>query len=492
MRPLQLADPERPVYRQIADEIRAQIEAGELATGARLPAIRTLSGELGVNRDTVALAYDSLASLGLVEATVGRGTFVRAPGAPERVDAVDLAYSPQVESLLALANARPRFGTGGDTVALHSLIPDPAFYPIEAFRRAFNRVVAEQGAELFLYGTPEGHTGLREVLAERFEREGMRVGASNIVLCHGASQGIALAVRLFAQPGDAVAVEAPTYQNVLGTLAGLGVRPVPVPTDAAGPDLAALERVLSRPDVKALYTIPTFHNPLGTTTSLAHRRALLDVAARCRVAVIEDAFEMDLRFTGRSVPSLAALDDRGVVVHLFSFSKSLFPGVRVGSITASGRAVEALVVLKQATDLSDSLPLQGALAEFIASGAYDRHLARLRRVLRSRRDALVEALADAMPEGTTWTEPEGGYQVWVELPIDVDTRDLLADAARAGVQFAPGSQFWPDGGPSRGLRLTLAQADERQIRAGVEALARVVRERSEAESGARPASRVHL
>jgi DNA-binding transcriptional MocR family regulator len=213
---------------------------------------------------------------------------------------------------------------------------------------------------------------------------------------------------------------------------------------------------------------------MGTTTGLAHRRALLDVARRAGVPVIEDGYEMDLRFAGASVAPLAGLDPTGVVVHLFSFSKSLFPGARVGAVSVRGRLREALLALKHASDLSDSLPLQVALAEFVASGEYDRHLARLRRVLRSRRDALLEALAAHMPDGSRWTHPEGGYQVWLELPGVLDTRDLLADAVAQGVLFAPGSQFYSDGRPSNGLRLSFAMAGEDALRSGVERLGRVV------------------
>jgi DNA-binding transcriptional MocR family regulator len=257
-----------------------------------------------------------------------------------------------------------------------------------------------------------------------------------------------------------------------------------------GLDLVALERALERPEVKLLYTIPTFHNPMGTTTSPGHRRALLDIAARCGKPVVEDAYEMDLRFEGRPVPPLAALDASGLVVHLSSFSKSLFPGVRVGAVVARGRLVDALLALKQASDLSDAMPLQAALAEFMASGAYDRHLAKLRRVLRGRRDALLQALEEWMPAATRWTQPEGGYQVWVELPEGTDTSELLADAVGAGVLFAPGAQFNHDGRPSRCLRLTFAMADEEGLRRGVAALGEVIRRRGAAAP--RRADRVHI
>ena len=465
-----------PVYRQIADQIRARVAAHDLPAGSRLPPIRELAQRLRVNRDTVALAYEELARDGLVESTVGRGTFVA--GAPPVPGG---GFSPVLSSLaervVQLERSRPRFGSGQQAVPMHSLVPDPSLYPAEPFRRVLNRVLQEGGPELLLYGGPGGHAPMREVMARRLGAEGLEVDASEVVLCHGASQGIALALRLFAEPGDAVALEEPTYNNVLAAASGLGLEVVPVPMRADGADLSVLERVLARPEVKLFYTIPTFHNPMGTSTGVGHRRALLEVAARCGKPVVEDAYEMDLRLEGRPVPPLAAFDRAGLVVHLSSFSKSLFPGVRVGAVTARGRLVDALLALKQATDLSDAMPLQAALAEFVSSGAYDRHLAKLRRVLRGRRDALLAALAEHMPEGTRWTEPEGGYQVWVELPERIDTSELLPDAVGAGVLFAPGAQFHHDGRRSSCLRLTFAMADEAALRRGVAALGEVIRGR---------------
>lgn len=477
-----------PYYSQIAAQIRAQVAAGRLRAGERLPAIRDLARDLGVNRDTVALAYEELAASGVVESTVGRGTFVRAAAPGSEV------FEPELSQLAGRAldfeRARPRFGHGGDAVPLHALIPDPGLYPIDDFRRHLNRVLAREGRELMRYGGPQGHPRLRQVLAERLRRDAFPVAADELVLCHGASQGISLALRLFADPGDCVALEEPTYNNALAAVSALGLRTAAVPMRDDGPDLVALERALERPEVKLFYTIPTFHNPMGTTSSLANRRGLLEIAARCRKPVVVDAYQMDLRLGGRAVPPLAALDRTGRVVSLLSFSKSLFPGLRVGAVAARGRAVDALLALKQATDHSDSIPIQAALASFLEGGAYDRHLARVRRVLRARRDALLEALAAEMPSGTRWTAPEGGFQVWVELPGDVDTGDLLADAVGAGVLFAPGSQFQHDGRPSPCLRLSYSLCDEDGLRRGVAALAASLRERL--ESTPRVAAGVHI
>ncbi len=480
----------RPVYRQIADHFRSEIAAEVLGSGARLPAIRNLARSLRVNRDTVALAYEELAAEGVVESAVGRGTFVRLAPRRNPAKAFEPSLSPLTERLLEFGRGRPHFGSGNGAVPMHAVMPDPSLYPADSFRRVLNRVLLDSGPELFIYGGPQGHEGLREVVAERLRKVAIDLVADEIVLCHGASQGISLGLRLFTEPGDSVALEEPTYTNLLATAFGLGLKPAPIPMREDGLDLAILDRTLERPEVKLLYTIPTFNNPLGTTSTCEHRRALLEIAARHGKPVIVDDYEMDLRFSGRHVPSLAALDTTGLVVLLTSFSKSLFPGVRVGAIVARGRLVDALVALKSATDLSDAMPLQAAVAEFVARGHYDRHLVRLRRILRSRRDALLDALARELPPGARWTTPEGGYQVWIELPDGIDTGELLTDAVGEGVLFAPGSQFCSDGRASNGLRLSFAMTNEDGLRRGVEALGRVLRARF--ASPPRRAAKVHI
>ncbi len=470
-----------PVYRQIALQIRAQVERGDLSEGDRLPPIRALAAELGVNRETVSSAYEELAAQGIVDAHVGRGTFVRgrrprglAPVAPGCAP-----LSARAERLLDFERARVSYGAGRGAIAFHKLVPDARHFPVDAFRRSIVRAMSELGAQLLGYGDPRGYQGLRVLIAEQLRASGVVVGPDELVLCQGASQGIALALRLFADTGDAVAVEEPTYQNALATLAALGLRGVPVPMRRAGADLDALERALARPDVKAFYTIPTFHNPMGVSTSLEHRRELLAIAGRHGKAIIEDAYEMDLRYVGRAVASLAGLDDEGLVVKLLSFSKSLFPGVRIGAVVARGRHVDALLALRHAADLGGALPLQAALADFMSTGAYERHLAGQRKRLRSRRDALIRALRAEMPEGATWTEPEGGLQLWLELPAPLDSRELFADALRAGVLVSPGFQFNCDGRPSRGFRLSVGSVNEAEIEEGVQRFGKVIRERLE-------------
>ncbi len=468
-----------PVYQQIADQIRGQVASGELAPGDRLPPIRELARQLGVNRDTVSTAYETLAAEGVVDGKVGRGTYVRGlrPRPSSLRAPVSVRLAAGAERLLDFDRARVSYGAGRGAIPLHALKPDPAHFPLDAFRRAVARAFTEMGPEVLNYGDPQGYLGLREVIAESLRVAGTLVGPESIVLTQGASQAISLALRLFTDAGDAIAIEEPTYHNALAAITGLGLQAVPVPMHANGCDLDALDRALARHDVRAFYTIPTFHNPMGVSSDLAHREELLAIAAKRGKPVIEDAYEMDLRFTGRPLPSLAALDQDGLVVQLLSFSKSLFPGLRSGALVARGRHVDALLALRNAADLGGALPLQVALADFIRSGAYERHLVALRKRLRSRRDALLAALALEMPEGAEWTTPEGGYQVWLDLPAPLDSREVFADALAAGVLFAPGYQFHFDRRPSRGLRLSIGLADEDTLREGIARLARVVKER---------------
>ncbi len=482
-----------PFYRQIADQIRAQVRDGQLGPGDRLPPIRELARNLGVNRDTVSTAYETLAAEGVLDAKVGRGTFVRGlrprdtrPAAP-----VETRLAGGTERLVDFERARVAYGAPGDAIQLHALKPDPSLFPAEAFRRALNRIFVSRGPEILDYGDPQGDLGLREAIVERLRVAGCRVDAAQVILCQGASQGISLALRLFAEAGDEIAVEEPTYHNALAASTALGLGMTAVPMRPDGADLDALDRALARPEVKLFYTIPTFHNPMGTTTSLAHRQELLAIAARHGKPVIEDAYEMDLRLSGRPVPSLLALDEEGLVVQLLSYSKSLFPGLRCGALIARGRHVEALLALRHAADLGGALPLQAALGDFLRTGAYDRHLATLRRKLRERRDALLESLETELPEGARWQRPEGGYQVWVEMPEPLDTRELFVDAVRAGVLFAPGHQFLLDGRGSSGMRLSIALATPAEIRRGIALLGALVRERLR-EQGSQRASRIDV
>jgi GntR family transcriptional regulator/MocR family aminotransferase len=468
----------KPVFRQIVDYLRQAIEAGRLEPGTKLEPIRVLAQQLGVNRETVADAYRELESLGLTESTVGRGTFVLARSVDRRPAApAPRPFVPILARAIEAAASRPviDYSAAPDAVRLEGIPGCPAFFPVEDFRKAINQVMQRDGRSLLEYGDSKGYLALRRVLVDRLARVGIQTDVDDVVITGGSTQGVAIAARLFCDPGDAVVVESPSYPGAATIFLAAGLRLAPVPMGPAGLDLDALDTLLARGGVRLVYTMPSFHNPLGISTSLDHRRRLLEITARHGVPVLEDDFEHDLRVRGRAAPPLKALDRTGNVVYVSTFSKVLFPGVRVGWLVADRRVSEAATVLNRALDLASSPVLQAALAQFCRVGGYDRHVKRITREIERRFTAAEAALARHLPEGTTFTRPEGGFVVWVTLPAAIDTLAMLPAARAAGVVYAPGQTFFADGRRSSALRFSVAQASVDEIERGVRALGEVVR-----------------
>jgi DNA-binding transcriptional MocR family regulator len=479
-----------PVARQVVTYLRRAIDAGRLAGGARLPPIRDLARDLGVNRETVADAYRQLAALGLAESGVGRGTFVRG-GASRRAPAAPAAgptFAATLSRTAAAAAALPVVDYDAPTgaVRLERLVPDPALYPLDAYRRAIEATLRAEGTAVLDYGDPRGHAELRRVLAERLAHVGIEASPEEIVVTGGSTQALAIAARAFCDAGDAVAVESPTYPGLLATLTSLGLRALPVPLAADGLDLDALEDLLARGGVRLVCTMPTFQNPTGLTTDVEHRRRLLAVATRHGVPVLEDDFQHDLRGSGRPAPPLRALDRSGHVIHVGTFSKALFPGPRVGWLVASPDSVCAATALKRAMDLASSPLAQAALARFCRAGDYDRHLRRVTRELALRHARAAAALARHLPAGSSFTRPEGGLALWVTLPEALDTLALLPAAKERGVVYTPGALFYPDGRRSSSLRLAVGAAAADAVERGVRALGDAARDALTRPRRARP------
>jgi 2-aminoadipate transaminase len=485
-----------PVYRQIADGIRAALQDGRLETGAKLPPTRDLARALGVNRNTVVAAYDALAAEGLVTSHTGRGTFVAAPGrgtAPQGAgaptfrasDAWQTSFSRAVDgpAVAGLLSAY-RVAMSSEGISFAGSYPAAELMPVEAFRKALDAVLARRGAEILSYGPTAGFPPLRDAIAEEMRRKGSTAWGDGILLTSGSQQAVDLVFRTMLDRGDAAVIEEPTYSGALSALASLGARIVSVPMDDDGirPDLlaAALER--HRP--RLLYLQPTFHNPTARVMSEPRRLEVLSLASRFGCAVVEDDWASDLRFEGTDVPTLHALDAGRGVVYLSTFSKKLLPGIRVGWVAAPPAVLERLVALKQIEDHGSSPLLQAALHEFLAGGGLAEHLDRVLPAYKARRDIMLRAMERHFPEGVAWTKPAGGLFLWVTLPRGIGGPDLFVAARERRVLFSPGELFHSDGSGSDTLRLTYASVQPAQIESGIAVLGELVRERSAARTGA--------
>ena len=371
-----------------------------------------------------------------------------------------------------------------DILSFAGGIPDPALFPAEAFATAFAEALTPaHQAQALQYSISEGYLPLRRWLADHMGTLGVPCGADNILITSGSQQALDYLGKLFLSPGDTALVGWPTY---LGALAAFNAYEpaydrLRINTNRAPEDYrTAAEAAGGR--VKMAYLSADFANPTGETVDEAGRERLLDLAETLDCAVIEDAAYQALRYDGTPVPPILALEiaRKGSIeacrtLYCGSFSKTLSPGLRVGWVVAPQAVIRQLVLMKQAADLHSSTINQIAIHR-VAETLFDSHVASLRTTYRSRRDAMLAALARHMPEGVDWTRPEGGMFVWLTLPQGMDGAALLArslDTVR--VAFVPGRAFFADGSGANTLRLSFSCASEEMIEEGMARLGQLLR-----------------
>jgi 2-aminoadipate transaminase len=496
-----------PLYVQLRDQLRALVHAGDLRPGDRIPASRELATMLGVHRTTVANAYAELESEGLIQGHVGRGTFIKGNGnglkiTPPAPPVLNGANGIRWELLFADERGEEvlsRLTASVPENALSFVMARPAeeYFPIEELQICVNAVLRREGTEVLKLGPSDGYPPLKEALLDLLRREGLTLKDENLLITDGCQQSLDLISKSFVRPGDSVILENPTYPGAVSIFNGARARclAVPVRTHAEpgtslGVDVDALEATLAANRVKLIVLTPDFQNPTGTSMPLASRRKLLDLAARYQVPVVEDHIYARLHAREERVPSLKHLDRANLVIHIDSFAKVAFPGLRVGWIVAPPAAIERLRQVKQTTDLHTDQLAQAVLAEFLRRGLFSKHVAKMRKVYASRLSALDEALRKHMPEETRWTRPEGGMCLWLELPPGFDASELLIHVKERGVIFAPGRYFYVQGPLPNTLRLGFAGLDEKQIARGVTIMADLLRvEMRKRQRGVRRAER---
>jgi DNA-binding transcriptional MocR family regulator len=348
-------------------------------------------------------------------------------------------------------------------------VPAPECLPVEELADCARAALERDGARILSYGPGGGYEPLREWIASRHG-----VGPERVILTSGSLQGfVFLAQHLLSRGRRCVLVEAPTYDRPLKILAALGADVVALPQDDDGLDLDALERELESEAKPAfLYTIPTFQNPSGRTLSLERRHRLVELAQLHDLLVLEDDPYGLVRYEGEPVPSLFELEGGHRVAYSSSFSKTIAPGVRVGYFVLPVDVASAVEALAVSTYISPPFLTQATVHEFLRRGNFGPNLERVRALLRVRRDTMLAALDEALPDGASCSRPGGGYFVWVELPEPVSSADLLERAADVDVTFVRGSDFFPGGsGGANALRLAFSFVSPAEIAEGVARLA---------------------
>lgn len=373
-----------------------------------------------------------------------------------------------------------------DMISFAGGLPAPEFFPVDECRSACERMLTEQAAQALQYGTTEGLLPLREMIVRHMARYGILAKPSNVLITSGSQQALDLVGKLFLNAGDEVLVENPTYLGALQAWRAYEPRFVPIAMDEDGVRVDALEEALQRHAPKFLYLMPNFQNPTGITLSELRRQRIVELASRHHVPIIEDDPYGQLRFEGDHLTPLCVLDAERAhggalgsapephVLYVSTLSKLLAPGLRIGWITGPDRVISSLVQIKQGTDLHTGTLAQ-TLAHLVCSrGFLDRHIQQLRRVYAERRDAMLTALAEHMPDGVRWTRPEGGLFLWLTLPVELNSRGVLEKALVRKVAFVPGESFHAAGGGQNTLRLNFSHCAPERIAGGVQRLARVI------------------
>ena len=376
----------------------------------------------------------------------------------------------EIRALFAVAN-RP------EVVSLAGGMPYLQGLPLDLLGDLAKTLITTRGQTALQYGSAQGDETLREQILDVMQLEGIDAHPDDIVVTTGSQQALDLVVRIFVNPGDVVVAEAPSYVGALGVFQAAQAEVVHTPLDPAGLVPAALEETLAAlahagRRVKLLYTVPNFHNPAGVTLSAERRPQVLEIARRYGVLVLEDNPYGLLGFEGDPIPALRSLDPDGVV-YLGSFSKTFAPGYRVGWAVAPHAIREKLVLASESAILCPSNAAQLAISTYLASCDWRAQIKAFRELYRERRDAMVGALAEHLPDAS-WTVPDGGFYTWVRLPAGLDAKAMLPRAVTARVAYVPGTAFYADGRGGEHMRLSYCFPTPERIREGVRRLAGVV------------------
>ncbi len=475
-----------PLYQQIESYIRQGILSGSLGPETRLPAIRELALELGVNRITVENAYAELEADNLIFSRVGSGTYVLPPNDIPLIPK-DKPGTPWPLWQQELQNRTGgyrgvspiellRDGQHPNPINFSEGVGDARLIPVDEFRKVIQTVMRRDGICALEYGDRRGYTPLRNTIAHVLASQGIQVQADNILVTAGSQQSLSLVAQLLLKPGDTLLVERPTYAGALDLFRALGYKVVGVPVDENGLQVDRLEKLLQLHHPKLIYTIPNFQNPTGTSLSGPRRRQLIQLADRYNIPILEDDFVGDLRYEGRAQPALKALDPGGRVIYVSTFSKMLMPGLRVGFLVAEGPVYDGLLTFKRLNDLATSNLIQRALEVYVTVGRYQAHLRHTTQVYRKRRDAMISAIHHYLSGRVHANHPQGGLFIWLELREGFSADALLPVACKEGVAFTPGSLFYPDDREGVNyLRLNFVTNPPDQIEEGIRRLAKAMR-----------------
>ena len=466
------------LYMRIFHRIAKMIEQGALRPGDRVPSVRRLSRQESVSISTVLQAYTQLEAQGLIEARPQSGFYVK-----------PRLWQPPAEPGMSKPSAKATPVSAGEMtlnilkavrnpelVALGTAIPSPELLPLQQLNRMMASIGRRDQSAGAAYDVPPGALQLRVQIARRALDYGCLLSPDDIVTTTGCQEALNLCLRAVAGPGDTIAVESPTYYGILQIIGALGMKALEIPTHPRdGVSLDALEYALDRERIAACLFTPTFNNPLGSSMPDESRKRLVVMLAERGLPLIEDDIYGDIAFGPERPRAAKSYDTQGLVLLCDSFSKTLAPGYRVGWC-APGRFQKKVEHLKFTSTIASATLPALAVAEFLATGGYEHHLRKVRRVYAEQVRLMTASIALHFPEGTKVTRPQGGHVLWVEMPPKVDSLDLFHQALAAKVSIAPGPLFSAKGKYRNCVRLNCGTPWGEPLEAALKTLGALARQ----------------
>lgn len=351
-------------------------------------------------------------------------------------------------------------------------LPNPKSFPVAEIGEAVSEVLSQNGDEILQYSTTEGYLPLREYIAERYSKKGLKVNADEILITNGSQQGIDLVSKVFLNKGDKVLVENPTYLAAIQSFGLFEPQFISVPLLEDGVDIDSLQRILEENKIKMFYSVTNFQNPTGITYSKEKRQKLAEILKNEDTVFVEDNPYGEIRFLGKDIPPVKAYLEDSVLFG--SFSKIVSPGMRLGWIVANEEIMEKIIIAKQASDLHSNYFTQRAVYQYLTHNNIDEHIENIKEMYRNQRNMMVSMIEKYFPENVEYTKPEGGMFLWVTLPEGVSSMDLFDLAIKENVAFVPGQAFYVDGSGINSLRLNFSNSNEEQIEEGIKRLGNAI------------------
>ena len=466
---------DEPIYLQIENYIKYMIKNNMVVTDAKLPSSRDLSKILGVSRNSVIVAYENLEADGIVYTIKGRGTFV-SKNKEDYKNGWKVSWDNMINNYGRLAEeldiVKTEIPWERGMISFKSISPDGSLFDIDEFKKSFLNRISLEGDKILNYGYAKGYKPLIDYLLEYMKQKGVSIGNKDIIITNGFTEGLEMILNTFCNPGDKILCENPTHNTSIKIMKILGLDIIGVKMNQDGIDIEELENKLKNNKIKFGYLIPSYHNPTGIVMKAEKRQQVYKLFRKYDIPIIEDGFNEELLYNSTHISPLSSIDKGGNgVIYISSFSKILFPGLRVGWILADKRIIDVLESVKRCKNIHTSFLDQGILYEYLKSGAFDKNVKKIRKVYREKYDFALNCINKYIKPDFIWGE--GALHIYIGIE-GVKSRKLLEECYKENVIFTPGDIFSVDNSCENTLRIGLTRLSLNQIEEGIKIIGKNV------------------